>query len=145
MLDDANARVGSTTSQEFGPCEPEDENDNDLRFLSFLQASRLSPASTFFPGGGTRASSRGTHHRIDYICCNSDELETFSVIVVGGDTDLAPGAKADHKLVVATGALVPNNTTKAPQRKPARLHGSRWFNLEGPNMPHLREQFAWKT
>ena len=101
--------------------------------------------NSFFPCGGTWSSSHDSFHRIDYICCNDDDLDVFSdVIVGGGGVDLAPGNKEDHRMVAAAASLIPNAGVRQSQRKPARLHGKRWFNLDALCVPYLREQFAWK-
>jgi hypothetical protein len=144
LLIDANARVGTTTSQAIGACNPEEGNDTGMRTQVFLESLRLSAVNTFFSCGGTWASSHDVCHRIDYICCTNEDLDVFSDVVVGGDVDLAPGNKDDHKLVSAAASLRPSGDYKPSRRKSAQMNGKRWFNVDALGVPYLRDRFAWK-
>ena len=56
---DANARAGANPSQFFGSLQPERENDNGMRFKSFLESAELFAITTFFEAGPTWLSQNG--------------------------------------------------------------------------------------
>ena len=100
LLIDANARIGSERSTAVGPLEPDEENDNGVRFRTFMDERRLVAINTFVGPGYTWQGSLGHRWRLDYIVTHTMDFDEVRNCWVEYGIDLATGVRSDHWPVI---------------------------------------------
>ncbi|CAK0814249.1 unnamed protein product, partial [Prorocentrum cordatum] len=98
---DANGRVGSVPSPAIGTAGAVAENENGESMKGFAEELNLVAVNTFTGGSPTWHSTKGTHHRIDYLLVRQSHQEWVSDVTVHADLDLTFNGWRDHDAVSA--------------------------------------------
>ena len=120
-LVDANARLGSVTSDFIGTCEPEIENENGEMFRALLEEVHLYAANTYYGGGKSWTGSRGHRQRIDYILTDKARLDALKSCKLLHEIHLVDCDQDDHIAVAITLAIPSDGSSHLTKSKRCRV------------------------
>jgi len=89
-------------SEAVGDAETQDEDLNGAQLHQLALAMDMMLSATFMGGGPTWTSSRGTRHRLDYVCIPQRWAAWVTHVEVPDDVVLSVADRDDHRLALRT-------------------------------------------
>ena len=138
LLTDANAKVGSTTSQAIGPEGAEQQNEMGEAFHEALLQLNMAAVNTFSETGSgtTWASNSWKRSRLDYVAVQQEWLPACGQAAVDQEGVLVRGEWEDHSLVSVPLFLQDKGG------KQAQLHNQLRYNRNALKLPEVKAAIA---